>query len=179
MMNNRSQNKDVETIERVADTKGVPIDDIEVVHSTTDDGDSVTLFRVYSPDGPKVQITKIQDMETTQMLFRDEIQRKLSALKRSLASENSDTEPTAESEPEPNGEANAKTTAGTKDTVDETTTSTETDTATDRTASTPGNHLDERLESLQDDIDVIDKRLTELESKADALENLEQIFEDS
>lgn len=152
-------------IESICETKGVDIDEINVVETTTDDGDRLINFRVYSEDGPKVQISKMPSVQTGEMTFRNDIQNRISALKRHIQG---DGDPEPEDAPEPDN------TSGQDD---------ETDRRNSRRqrrsgdGQGPGSQLDRQIDDMESDIDSIESRLDDIEARIEEVEQKTEVLD--
>jgi hypothetical protein len=159
MNNQRDASSRYETevgqIENIADTKGVELDDIEVKETETDDGDDLVAFRIYSEAGPKVQVSKMPNIQTGQMTFRDDVQNKLSALKREISGPDED-----EVEDD-----------------DADTDTTDRSASHSRSTDGPGARIDDEIEAIHDRLDEFEERLEAVEEKSQALDGLKQLMD--
>lgn len=169
-----SYDTEKEQIRSVADTKDIDIDKIEVSEGTNDDGDTVVQFRVYETysDDPDervaVPVSKMVGMEMSDVSFREEVNRKLSKLKRYLQNDQSVDDDTEQVEQE------------TADGVDDDTKqSSRTRTRQSRPTSGdgPGAELDAEIEAIHGRLDDLEARIEALEDKSEALDGLQQLMQ--
>lgn len=171
---NRRWDKEVDQIERIADAKGVELDDIEVIETETDDGDEMVLFRAYETkaeteeDSVGIQVSKIPSVQTGEMTFRNDVQSKISALKRHITGQQQ--EELQEVEEEFDGESDS--TSSSSRTRDRNRSRPE------PSGDGPGAQLDAEIEAIHDRLDEFEERLEELEDKSEALDGLKQLMED-
>lgn len=156
---------EVDQIQNIAETKGVEIEDIEVKESSTEDGDDLVVFRIYSADGPKVQVSKMPNVQTAQMTFRDDVQNKISALKRHITTDGEPDEP----EPAPDEGEESDSTQSSR-------TRTRNRSRPEPSGSGPGAQLDAEIEAIHDRLDELEGRIEELEDKSEALDGLQQLM---
>jgi len=168
-MSTRSKHQsDIDQINNIADAKGIDLDDIEVNESTTDEGDRMITFRIMETkaeseeDSVGIQVSKLPEIQTADMTFRNEIQSKMSSLKRHLSG--STEEAAAESRDE---RTNSD---------DEDTESSRTRTRTHSSGDGPGASIDDAIADLEQRMDDIEDRVEAIESKADALDGLQKIM---
>lgn len=161
-MNNGTRwQTEVDQIESIADTKGVEIDDIEVNETETEDGDDLVTFRIYETkaeseeDSVGVQVSKMPNVQTGDMTFRNDIQRKLSKLKQHVSGDDEVPDP-----PEPETES----------------TVTRNRYRPDPSGDGPGSQLDAEINAIHDRIDELEARMDEFEEKSEALDGLQQLM---
>lgn len=163
---------EIDQIESIAETKGIDIDTINVRESQTDEGEELIVFRVLETEGDSeedsvgVQITKMPSVQTGEMTFRNDVQKKISALKQHLSSEQASDD----------GE-----------TVEDDDAATESDTTRDasrgRTRQTsrgdgPGAEIDARLTEIENRLDDLESTVAEIEDKSEALDGLQKLIGD-
>jgi hypothetical protein len=169
-MSRREWQKEIDQIESIVDTKGVDIDEIEVNETKTDDGDKVVSFRVYETkaeseeDSVGVQITKMPDVQTGDMKFRNDVQNKISALKQYLSNDGEVPDP-----PESNSDDGSES--------DTDTTSNRTERTREKSADGPGSKLDGEIEAIHDRLDELEARIEAMEEKSEALDGLQQLMQ--
>lgn len=172
---------DIDQIERLADAKGIELDEVEVIEDENDDGDRLVHFRcyetaVYDDDGEidaeqsvAVQVTKMPEIQTTDDTFRRDVQNKLSALKKYLSGES----PEEQAE-----ELDAETTDDTDEDTGSQRQTADVDRSIDVDEDAPGATIDAQLASTQQRLDELEQRVDELEQYVDALEGLQQLLGD-
>ena len=176
-METRSQySQEQDQIRSIAETKGVDIDDIDVIEGETDAGDELVTFRIYETkaeteaESVGVQVSKLPGLqETSDMQFRNDIQDKLNSLKRHLSSETDDTEPVETTDDESDS---------TDESVDTQSTRARTRTEGD-SGDGPGATLDAQLSAIEKRLSEVEDRLDELEEKGEALDGLQQLIDSS
>lgn len=158
---------DIRTIENLADTKGIDIDDIEVEETETTDGDDAIQFRVYETkaetekESVGFQVTKVPSMPTSEESFRNTVQNKFSALKRALSSDGQDD---IEDEEVEESQSSSTRTSRTQTR----------DVSFD--GDSPEKELLARREQLEARVDELEERVETLEEYVDALEGLQKLM---
>ena len=168
-MSTRSKfQSEIDQINNIADAKGIDLDDIEVTESTTDEGDRMITFRIMETKAESeensvgIQVSKLPEIQTADMTFRNEIQSKMSSLKRHLSGV---TEEAAAESRE------------TGDTGEESSSvSSRTHTQTVPLDDGPGASIDARLANLDQRVEELEDRVEAIEEKADALDGLQKIM---
>lgn len=161
--------KEVGQIESICETKGVEIDELEVRESETEDGDDIVAFRVYSEDGPKTQITKMPSVQTGEMKFRDDVQNKISALKRAISNEDGIPEPEDDRDDEEDGEQS--------DETQQQSSRTRTRDRPEPIGDGPGSQIDKEIHEIHVKLEELEDRIEELEDKSEALDGLQQLMQ--
>jgi|APHM01.1.fsa_nt_gi hypothetical protein len=157
----------IEQIRSIAETKGIEIDDIEH-KTTTDDGGTVHTYNIYETHADTeensvgIQATYVPNAPEPQMMFRNQVQKKMGSLKEYMAGDTTGTdEPVAAddsddlSQPEP--AEPAETTQSPSLKPDEV---------------TPGQTLDQRLGELEARIEALEATVEEHDETVGALGNL-------
>lgn len=180
MMNGEQRFRDeIQTIESVAETKGVEIDDIEIIDGETGDGDELITFRIYETraetdeDSVGVQVSTIPSLQTGSMKFRDDVQNKITSLKRHIAGEEpSDTvsDPTESTDKEDS-----------RDIVDDDEVPENSKqgpvTADAEEADRPGATIDAQIREIEQRMESIEERVEEIEDKSQALDGLQKLMQ--
>lgn len=176
-MDSRSKwQAEINQIESIAETKGIDLDDIQVREDTTDDGDQLVVFRILETqaeteeDSVGVQVSKLPSVQTGDMTFRNDVQKKLSSLKNYL-SESSEMVAAEQDDDE----------ATVAETSDEDPRDTkQTDRSQTHTRSTdgsgPGAEIDARMDEIESDLRDLELRVEAIEEKAEVLENFQQML---
>jgi len=175
-MDSRSKwQAEISQIESIAETKGIDIDDIEVREDTTDGGDQLVVFRILETqaeteeDSVGVQVSKLPSVQTGDMTFRNDVQKKLSSLKNYLS------------------ESSEMVAAEQDETTDDTTTETVEESSTEQTTSSqtstqptssggPGATIDARMDEIESDLRDLELRVEAIEEKAEVLDNFQQML---
>lgn len=177
MSTDRRFRKEIDQIESIAETKGIELDDIDVRETTTDDGDELIVFRILETkaeteeDSVGVQVSKMPSVQTGDMAFRNEVQNKLKALKRHLAGQQPADEVEAQADDQ---DSNGEQSDSSPDTGRKTT---HTRDYVDDYDGGPGAELDQRLRAVEAQLDDLEERVAELESKSEALDGLQQLMQ--
>jgi hypothetical protein len=165
---------EIDQIESIAETKGIEIDDIEVLEGTTDDGDRIYTFRIFETRGESmddsvaIQVSKIPSTPQADMTFRNELQRKYNSLKDYVTGDESVTEPNPIEADEQVESATNDATAGT-DEID----------LSNETVDSPEHELAQRRQRLEQQVEQLDQRVSELEEYIDALEGVKKLMGDN
>jgi len=177
-MSTRSINRfdtEVEQIESIAETKGIDIEDIDVMQSETDTGDELVTFRIYETkadteaDSVGVQVSKMPSVETGDMTFRNDVQNKLSSLKNYLSGEMP-----SERVQDDADESDGTNTESDTDATERPERGSESDTTDTRTynADGPGSELDMELQMLRDRVSDLEAQLESYEETLKAMQQL-------
>jgi hypothetical protein len=178
---------DIDRIERLADTKGVDIDRIDVRESTTDDGDPLVAYRVYTDlvltDTDAVdeeasvgfQVSKLPNSPLGDEQFWSNVQRKLSSAKQHTGGSDS----VSESE---SGRTDTEESDRTEDDDESDSTNGRSGLTTVESGSEPGSvlgpgygpgaRIDHRLDEITDRLDDIEARVDRLDEQNDELASL-------
>jgi len=183
---------DIDRIERLADTKGVDIDRIDVRESTTDDGDPLVAYRVYTDlvltDTDAVdeeasvgfQVSKLPNSPLGDEQFWSNVQRKLSSAKQHTGG--SDSVSDSESDPTDTEESDRTEDDDESDSTDGRSGLTTVESGSEYGSDSgsmlgpgygPGARIDHRLDEITDRLDDIEARVDRLDEQNDELASLQ------